>query len=106
MCTSLILDVSNSSPCYINILSLHISFLKLFILKWEKSNQSKIDSPARQSQFAVKSIHNLFKNAKFKADEQKLKEYLFKQNYIDFRQIVESAEPSHTELSAHSTVLS
>ncbi len=70
---------------YLNVIIFRI---KLFILKWEKILSVESNSSRRAP--LIKSIHNLFNDAKWKPDDEKLKTQLFKHSYIDFQRLIKS----------------
>jgi two pore calcium channel protein 2 len=74
--------------CTIITLNVCVSLiLDLFIMKWEKALSSEADSSRRTP--LIKSIHSLFNDAKWKADDSKLKKELLKHDYIDFNKLIQ-----------------
>jgi hypothetical protein len=58
------------------------------VLKWEKMLQMRADGTAGLKFGALKSIHSLFSDSKWKADEQELHNELLKHDFLDFNSYI------------------
>jgi hypothetical protein len=65
------------------------------VLKWEKTFNSRPSGTDKDRRSLIRSIHYLFNNSNWKADENKLNEELYKHNYIDFKRIVVNFVEQH-----------